>query len=1150
MANDVSADGFHERGIGPASGPERELRPLELGPRTRELLEILEDRFESDVPRLYRAALHVMSDEQNPARIPLAAAALREVMDQMEADAGFAHSPPDWKKRIATLEQEWQRTGGTVDGNAKFKDAVEEFFEHFRGVPTREQLALGTFARFDPAARDAPPAVRQARAKTWGGLRFDFNLFLHRKRRPAENEFRLRVEVFEGFLLDWLRPQTFADLDAIDQLLRAGPPATQSDRERLAAFVRRTATNHEYFFERVDGPAWLPALQQEKFFRRPPPPERGEDWVRFPSWSESRFLIRVSEQAPADVFAIAERFGPTDNPRVHQDLLEILTRLPGPMAATLARREARWLTTYAGHLMSLPSAVGDALAHLAREGQLDAAYMLARAALAISPGEAESARLSPRPIALMGDYAYGRILQEAWPAMLASDTRRAFRFLCDRLNDVVELGYIHGEDGYDSTKTWRSAIEPHAQNSDHSLLDLLVDFVRDHAIKLSEDPSGLALVLAELRRRNRPMLFTRLALHVIRESGDASLVAAQLVDPELVFKTETWHEWGELLRARFADLGQSDCNKVLAIIEAGEKRVLTETLRERGVTADDLDRWNRRARLERYAVIEDHLRGQAKDIFDELVAELGRPEHPTFLSYMTSWSGPTSPFSGDELRAMRISELVRTLQDWIPSEGREDPSREGLGRILQGVVAQDADTFAAAAACFKELDPTYVRALLSGLENTARDRTAFAWDAVLELAEWVIEQPRSEDDPGDDSRGDPHWGWARRELAGLLDQGLREGPAELPRNARHRIWSILEALVDDPDPSPDREVSEQDSRPDFPTMSINATRGVVLHAVVRYALWVERLIGDEKFEGERSIPEVATLLDARLAVDRSRAVRSVYGQWFPQFVRMDEQWARRLVPRVFPLANDQGLFFDAAWDGYVKFNSPYDEVFALLEQAYGRAVDRMDPSSGQSSFYGDPAKRLGEHLLPLRARGEAAAAKLFERYWKAAPPQLRDELLTSTGWSLGNSESLPSGVAERLVRTWGWILEDASRAGEVGALGGFGAWFGAAALDDRWLLEQAVELLRRGVYLQPDHAVYEALPRLAPFYPALALDVLDGMVRNDKEGWALHGSTKEVRDTFEVVLVRGDADARRRAKALIDVLGARGFNDFRDLAGQ
>jgi hypothetical protein len=578
--------------------------------------------------------------------------------------------------------------------------------------------------------------------------------------------------------------------------------------------------------------------------------------------------------------------------------------------------------------------------------------------------------------------------------------------------------------------------------------------------------------------------------------------------------------------------------------------VLTETLKEREVTADDLDRWNRRTRLQRYAVIEAHLRGRAKRILDELVAEFGPPEHPTFLSYMTSWSGPTSPFSGDELRAMSISDLVRTMREWIPSQGREDPSREGLGRILQGVVAQDADTFAAAGASFKELDPTYVRALLSGLENAARDRTPFAWDAVLELAEWVIEQPRSDDDLGDDSRGDPHWGWARRELAGLLDQGLREGPAELPLNARHRIWSILEALVDDPDPSPDREVSEHDSRPDFSTMSINATRGVVLHAVVRYALWVERLIGDEKFGGERSIPEVATLLDVRLAVDRSLAVRSVYGQWFPQFVRMDEQWARRLVPHVFPLAIEHGPFFDAAWDGYIKFNSPYDEVFAMLKEAYGHAVDRMDPASGRSSFSGDPAKRVGEHLLPLRARGEAAAVKLFEHYWKAAPPQLRDELLTSTGWSLGNSESLPPGVAERLMRTWGWILQDTSQAEEVGALGGFGAWFGATALDDRWLLEQAVELLQRGVYLQPDHAVYEALPRLASSHPALALEVLGGMVRNDKEGWALHGSTKEVRIAFEMVLARGDADAHRRAKALIDVLGARGFNDFRDLAGQ
>lgn len=33
-----------------------------------------------------------------------------------------------------------------------------------------------------------------------------------------------QLEAFERFLLDWLRPQTFADLGDIDDLFAEGPP--------------------------------------------------------------------------------------------------------------------------------------------------------------------------------------------------------------------------------------------------------------------------------------------------------------------------------------------------------------------------------------------------------------------------------------------------------------------------------------------------------------------------------------------------------------------------------------------------------------------------------------------------------------------------------------------------------------------------------------------------------------------------------------------------------------------------------------------------------------------------------------------------------------------------------------------------------------
>jgi hypothetical protein len=55
-------------------------------------------------------------------------------------------------------------------------------------------------------------------------FRDEFNGVLHSKEAAAAAELEETLRRFERFLLDWFRPQTFADFDAIDTLLEGGPP--------------------------------------------------------------------------------------------------------------------------------------------------------------------------------------------------------------------------------------------------------------------------------------------------------------------------------------------------------------------------------------------------------------------------------------------------------------------------------------------------------------------------------------------------------------------------------------------------------------------------------------------------------------------------------------------------------------------------------------------------------------------------------------------------------------------------------------------------------------------------------------------------------------------------------------------------------------
>jgi hypothetical protein len=111
---------------------------------------------------------------------------------------------------------------------------------------------------------------------------------------------------------------------------------------------------------------------------------------------------------------------------------------------------------------------------------------------------------------------------------------------------------------------------------------------------------------------------------------------------------------------------------------------------------------------------------------------------------------------------MSVDELVGLLGEWQP-EGDDwrGPSAEGLARTIERVVAAEPDGFAIAAADFAELEPTYVRALLSGLRRGRAEDRPFSWSPVLELMWAIRDRPREiagRNPPGFDL--DPGWKWA------------------------------------------------------------------------------------------------------------------------------------------------------------------------------------------------------------------------------------------------------------------------------------------------------------------------------------------------------------------------------------------------------
>jgi len=1001
--------------------------------------------------------------------------------------------------------------------------------------------------------------------------------------RSLDQEFREfwgEIEAIFDNILEKFESRYLASFRLLDQLL-ADPSPAQVDAKRLRHHVPNNLVAFSYFFGKLSCPAWLELLRAEGFFKHPPEPDRDKGTVSFPSWPESRYLARMAALAPETVIEIALQIPDTENLRVHQDLADAACEMPPELAARWARKETRWVPSQRYLYFLLPEKLGGLVSHLAKGGQVNEALDLARALLTVLPDPQAAKKASedeiyhppPEPRARFDTWGYEQILNKHIPDLVPSAGLDALMLLCELLEDAVRFSRRRkGDEGpEDYSYMWRPTIEDHSQNRRRGLQGLLVSAVRDAAQALMVTESKPVLEIVE----GRPFkIFQCIGLHLRRKwpevdpEGTASLVA----DPTMFDDVHLHHELFHLLREQFNSLPPKAQQAYLDLIAQGIDAKSWLNLRERESghrpSPEEGERYMRHWQYTKLWPIQEFLDQEWRQRFDALKQQFGELDHPDFQFYVSAvWAGPTSPKKAEDLRPMSIEELVSFLNTWQPSEDPMSPSPEGLGRELTALVTSEPDRFAAEARRFQGLEPTYIRALLLGLREVVKQKASFPWRPVLDLCRWVMDQSR--EIPGRKGEYDdlgPHWGWTRKAIADLLAVGFQSGASEIPFDLPIMAWEVLKPLTDDPEPTPEYEARYGGSNMDPATLLINTTRGAAMHALIRYALWVRRHIGEAAGGKERvargfdEMPEVRRVLDHHLdpSHDPALAIRAVYGQWFPWLVLLDSRWTAQRVAEIFPPGETLRDLRDTAWETYITFCAPYDNVFDLLHEEYCYAVERIGTASSESRRLADPDERLAEHLMTLYWRGKLSFDEpdgLLARFYAKASDSLRSHALAFVGRSLHSTEEeIALQVVDRLQVLWQRRL-DAARSGtpstsHTAELAAFGWWFASAKFDDVWAIAQLKEALKLAGRVEREHLVVEHLATLAAEMPAHAVECLNLILEGDKEGWHIHGWRERARTILVAALQSTDDIVQQTAVDLVHRLCARGHLAFRDLLSE
>ena len=929
-----------------------------------------------------------------------------------------------------------------------------------------------------------------------------------------------------AIVLQAIRNKYLNWLPVLEQLLTVKQP-TEEDIRRLANEVPNNAIIRGYFFDRLENPEWLEPLREKGFFKHPPGPVRNEEegTIRFWPWPEAKYLARMAKHRPELVCRIILEMPDTDNIAVLVDLADAALAMPPDVSAQLVEKATTWARA---PYSLLSEKLGKLMACWANGGKTGEAIRLARALL-------EQVHFNV--------WWCREFLQKHYPELVRAAGIPALEALCDSLEKVIRLSrrQYNDEGPEDYSYIWRPAIEDHPQNPEHIPKGILVAGVRDAAEEVIRSGKATVEEVVEILESRQWKVFHRIALHVLRVFAEQApdLVAARLTRRDLFGDAGVLHEYALLLRAAFSRLSEQERQMILEWIAEGPDE--DDPARYRELWQRD---WLARIGFE-------NLPEEWQERYRTLVARYGEP--------MEKGVGPTSPKTADELRTMSVREIVAFLRTWEPPENVfGEPSPAGLGRTLASVVAENPGRFAAEAECFQDLDPTYVRALLSGLRDGLKQQKVFDWQPVLRLCRWVLDQAR--EIPGrrvGPLEADLDWGETRKAIARLLSAGFKSEGGEIPIELRGEAWGILRPLTDDPDPTPEQEAPHSGSGMDPATLSINTVRGEAMHAVICYALWVrrqfEKQVGAKKRPARSfdEMPEVREVLDAHLDTSRdpSLAVRAVYGQWFPQLTLLDRAWAEDRKDRIFPTDERSQAYFDAAWNAYIALCRPYDNVFDLLRDIYVHAIRRIGAHNASARWIKDPDESLAEHLMVYYLRGKIELHdQLLDSFWDKATDALRAHAIIFIGQALRQTESaIPAEIITRLQALWD---ERFSRIREVPQehekeIAAFGWWFASGKFDTSWSIDRLLEALRLIPRSDPVDMVVERLAQTVKTHPAKSVQAFRRIAEGDREGWAIYRNREPIRRILEAGV--RSPDARQDAEATIHYLGSRGFPEYRDL---
>ncbi len=1132
------------------------------------------DRYLGD---LYIGIWEALSSHQNPDRLSQAAHSAREFV--MTLPRVLNVSPNSKRNDVYKLVGELLVEGDALGSDeAQLRDSVQRIVDEYKSSqkPHRERLAE-LIRSLDPARVNQTDVTSQAIGYLFKLYNYFVDVAHHRTRCTPEE---LAEELFAlDDVLGILSQPYFVSEEELERLMSVAHP-NADHIQRLNRMLLKSSLV-VYLFENLKNPAWFPLLRAEGYFDRGTANIERDGWVSCPGWPQTAFLKRCvgeySEQV-AEVLKGVE----SDNPRVCQEVVEVALLLPPCVADCVADRVEEWLSSQAHMITLLPERLAEYTVKLTKDGLIESAFKSASSMLHITidprvENETDEYRfldVQPDAKSLVDDWHFEKVVDTIVPALAEVDPVKTIEMLCDKLSIAIRLeNHVReiSEDDYDHSSIWRPTIENSEQNrGSHDVKDILIDQIRDLCSRYTLEESECANTVLNILGQHTSPVFRRLELHlvceVIHNRGD--LVDQAIANADYHLHNHTHHEFRRLLRSKFGSASQSARESYLKWATDGPDRHAYRRMFEehfgKSPTLEDVklysDRWIR----DQLEPIAAHLPGRYRMTYQRLDSALDPTENPDFTSWSKSWHGPTSPRSVEDLLKMSPAEVLKMLHDWRPSDEQFSSSREGLSRALVQAVSASGLEYSehVGAELVSTLRPTYINAILQGIEQSLGRAPSLDWNSILALCERAACTTESLVDTESSELLESNWRSVHRAIASLIEEGMSENEGSIAFSRREIVWKILSELLERTDPTLASE-SESDSPSHDPvTLSLNTICGKTAQAICKYIWWVDMNLNsgvDAPHQTHAIANEAKSVLERYLG-DRTgsaRILRAVLGMQLRLLCFLDSDWIRERTSVVLPEEPEDRKLRDAVLEGQFSFRSDTALVFRTLPEIYEVGLEWVIGDESEDSHL-NPKRGFIESVLQLFLWGyieiddeTSLMSRLFDRL-SASQRGFAVEMEGRRSEAVIPTIREYESAIQRLKGFWEWRLAKIESANDKGSyaqeLEAFGWWVSQGHFESSWVLANLESVLHlSGGKIDFVHRVLERLENHVAADPETAINCLNLLVRSPDADTSVLYWEAEIQNCLKQVKSSGNSKAWSKATEMIHFLGERGYPHYRGL---